>query len=93
MHQSVLTVGDTLIFWGSAPQWPVMRLRVESSLQVSPGEYLETALQPVRGAGRSVEAKNAVSTWPLPDKPSNVSACAFDPLPLLHCSDQHSHLC
>ncbi len=30
-------------------------------MQVSPNEYLETALQPVKGAGRSVEAKNAVS--------------------------------
>ena len=30
-------------------------------VQVSPNEYLETALQPVKGPGRSVEAKNAVS--------------------------------
>ena len=29
---------------------------------MSPGEYLESALQPVKGAGRSVEAKNAVSS-------------------------------
>ena len=28
--------------------------------QLTPGEYLETALQPVRGTGRSVDAKNAV---------------------------------
>ena len=33
-------------------------------VQVSPGEYLETALQPVKGVGRSVEAKNAVSFTP-----------------------------
>ena len=31
-------------------------------MQVTPGEYLETALQPVKGAGRPVEAKNAVSS-------------------------------
>ena len=31
-------------------------------MQVTPGEYLETALQPVKGAGRSVEAKNAVGS-------------------------------
>ena len=30
---------------------------------MSPGEYLESALQPVKGAGRSVEAKNAVSRY------------------------------
>ena len=34
----------------------------EDGRKVSPGEYLESALQPVKGAGRSVEAKNAVSS-------------------------------
>ncbi len=34
----------------------------EDGRAVSPGEYLESALQPVKGAGRSVEAKNAVSS-------------------------------
>ena len=36
----------------------------EDGRKVSPGEYLESALQPVKGAGRSVEAKNAVSSTP-----------------------------
>ena len=29
-------------------------------MQITPGEYLETALKPIHGTGRSVEAKNAV---------------------------------
>ena len=33
---------------------------VNGAAQLTPGEYLETALQPVRGTGRSVDAKNAV---------------------------------
>ena len=32
-------------------------------LQVTPRDYLETALQPLAGSGRAVEAKNQVGDW------------------------------
>ena len=49
-------------------------------VQVTPGEYLETALQPVRGAGRSVEAKNAVGSSAAQWTPSNLAVPSRHPL-------------
>ena len=52
----------------------------EAGRKVSPGEYLESALQPVQGAGRSVEAKNAVSS----KSAVNKITAALKPTPLFN---------
>jgi hypothetical protein len=46
-------------------------------LQVSPREYLETALSPTAGAGAAIEAKNQVRRWQESD--ANMCSRAQDP--------------